>query len=622
MRFIEKFKKVFRSYSGVERVLSIILIVLFVLTGAKYLLDKTGIFGPGVSAIKEGIYTEGFQSNILRINPVYADMNEPDRDVSKLVFSGLTKYDTETQKIIGDMADVTISEDKLTYTFVLKDGIMWHDGEPVTADDVYFTFHDVIQNPDFQNSVLKVNFEGVTINKIDSRTVSFVLTKPNSFFITNTTTGLLPVHLLQNIAVPDLINYQFNQNPIGTGPYKISSPLTNMSGGVSQIVLEKFDQFYGPQPKILKIRFFGFPSKTELLANLNSLNAVPKLSDEAVEAVINNGRFSMYGYSLPQYQAVFFNMDNPLLKSTKVRQAMRKAIFKDVYLDQLPNTIRVETPVLSLDQTAWTYAASMDEATKLLDDAGFNQFYEEQTTESETSDSSVAEETAAAETTPTETAPAETEITAATAATTAAEPALDATAASEAEETVSAEPALPKYRQNAGGTKLEFRLITRLYPEGSYKYNELKIILDYLQINWQRAGIKLNIEMYDTATLQAKIQARDYDLLLYGQSLGYNFDLYGYFHSTQASETGLNLSNYQSFNVDVLIEGIRDTFIDEAKTKKLEELAKAIHDDIPAIFLYRPVYYYASDNKVEGIKLDHLAFPADRFCHIDEWSFT
>ncbi|MBN1494206.1 hypothetical protein JW911_00535 [Candidatus Peregrinibacteria bacterium] len=589
MRVKEKFFKVIRSYTGVEKILSIILIGFFVIFGFKCILDRIGIFGSPESGIKEGIYTEGFQSNLLRINPVYADMNEPDRDVSRLVFSGLTKYDTETQKIVGDMADITVSEDKLTYTFVLKDGIMWHNGDPVTADDVYFTFHDVIQNPDFQNSVLKVNFEGVAINKIDDKTISFVLTKPNSFFITNTTTGLLPYNLLNNIAVADLINYQFNQNPVGTGPYKINSPLTNLSGGVSQVVLEKFDQYYGPQPKILKIRFFGFSSKTELVANLNSLNAIPKLSDEDIETVIQNGRFSLYGYSLPQYQAVFFNMGSPLLKSLKVRQALLKAIFKDVFLDQLPNTIRVETPVLNLDQNAWRYESGMDEAKKLLADAGFNQFYKD--SPSEPAEDETSEETS--------------------------DEAEQPDAAEEA-----ADDSAPEYRQNAGGTKLELKLITRLYPEDSYKYNELKTVLDYLQGNWQKAGIKVNIEMYDSATLQTKIQARDYDLLLYGQSLGYNLDLYGYFHSTQSIETGLNLSNYQSFNVDVLIEAIRNTFDDEVKTKKLQELAKVIQDDIPALFLYRPVYYYASDNKVEGIILDHLAFPSDRFCHIDEWSFT
>jgi len=572
------------------------------LLGGKYLMDKIGIFGFGDNVMKEGIYTEGFQTNLLRINPVYADLNEPDKDISRLVFTGLTKYDTATKKIVGDMADVVISEDKLTYTFTLKDGIMWHDGQPVTADDVYFTFKDIIQSPDFQNPILKANFDGVTVNKIDNKTISFVLTSPNSFFITNTTVGLLPFHVLQGISVSDLYSFQFNQNPVGTGPYKISTPLSTTNNGISQIVLQRFEQYYGSIPELEKIRFYGYPTRTELLANLNSLNAIAKLSDETIEAVSKDPRFSLYGYSLPQYNAIFFNMNNALLKSPKVRLAMQKAIFKDAFLEKLPNTIRIETPVLSLVQDEWRYVAGMDDAKKLLEDAGFNKFYKEETMTPASEDIppvANAQSTDAAQ-------PAVTEENAATTTDSAAQPEV---------------PAI-EYRENAGGNKLELRLVARLYPEGSYKYNETKILIDYLQGNWTKAGIKINVELYDATILQEKIRARDYDLLLFGQSLGYNLDLYGYFHSTQSNENGLNLSNYKSFKVDTLIEAIRTTFDEEEKTKKFTDLAKAIQEDVPAIFLYRPVYYYASDNKVTGMQLEGMAFPSDRFCHIEEWSFT
>lgn len=606
MSFVTLFQRVIRSYTRVEKIVSIFLIGALLLVCGKILLDKTGLFGFGENAVREGIYTEGFQSNIMRINPVYADLNEPDKDVSRLVFTGITKYDPLTKKIVADMADVTISEDRLTYTFILKDGIMWHDGTPVSSNDVYFTFHDVIQSPDFQNPVLKANFEGVVINRIDEKTVSFVLTSPNSFFITNTTVGLLPYHILKTITVTDLFNYQFNQNPIGTGPYKINKPLSTASNGSTQVILERFDQFYGNIPSILKFRFFGYASKNDLVSNLNSLNGAPKLTDEAIGAVEKNSRFSMYGYSLPQYNAVFFNMNNPILKSLKVRQAMQKAIFKDTFLEQLPNTIRVETPVLSLNQEDYKYTASMDDSKKLLEDAGFNQFYKDtDIIQPESADSAAV-------------APSET----------VAEPTAENVQSESTDNTDTATSGetntdnSPEFRKNAGGTKLEFRLITRLYPEGSYKYNETQKVIDYLKQNWEKAGIKLIIELYDASTLQQKIQTRDYDILLFGQSLGYNLDLYGYYHSTQTTETGLNLSNYKSFKVDMLIEAIRTTFNDDEKNKKLEELAKVIQEDIPAIFLYRPVYFYASDNKAQGINLEGMAFPSDRFCHIDAWSFT
>lgn len=604
------FVRVLRSYSGVEKIVSIILVVAFIAIGGKYVYEK---FGNGIQvAGAEGIYTEGFQTGILRINPVYTDLNEADRDVSRLVFTGLTKYDPDTKKVVSDMADVVIGQDHLTYTFTLKGGLFWHDGEPVTADDVYFTFHDVIQSPDFQNPILKANFDGVEITKIDDMSVSFKLNAPNSFFITNTNVGILPQHVLGDVPVADLLTHEFNVNPIGTGPYKISSPLTNTMTGVTQVVLEQSQYYYDAKPQIQKIRFFGYPSRVELVANRNSLNAISKLTDEAIEAVSRDSRYSLYGYSLPQYNAVFMNMDNPNLKSLKVRQALQKAIFKDAFREQIPNTIPVETPVLSLDQNEWRYIANMDDAKKLLDDAGFKEFTEEDEVTSEPA--STKEDVASTETdTVEETTPDETTEVVAEAQPEEAQPVAEVTETEAGTERL--------MRKNAGGQVLEFRLIARLYPENTYKYTETQTVLNYLEENWAKAGVKLNIELYDSETLQEKIRTRDYDMLLFGQGLGYNLDLYGYWHSTQATENGLNLSNYKSFQVDTLIEAIRTTFDDEEKQKKLEQLAKVIQDDIPAIFLYRPVYYYASDNKVKGIRLEDMAFPADRFCRIDEWSF-
>lgn len=590
------FLRTIKSYSKSEKIISFILVVIILLFGTKLVVDN---FSAKVAQGKEGVYTEGFANGIFRINPVYSDLNEADRDVSKLVFRGLTKYNSKAQAIVGDMADITISEDKLTYTFEIHDNIKFHDGEILDADDVIFTFQTIVQNPEFQNPLLWANFEGVEINKVDDMTVEFILTAPNSFFITNTTVGVLPEHILSEVPIYELLNHEFNFNPVGTGPYKIESPLNTTMTGVTQVVLERFDEFYGELPEITKMRFFGYPSKQDLIDNSDSLNAIPKVTEEVIAAMSDNSRFSMSGYSLPQYFAVFINMEHSTLKSNKVREALQLSIYKNAFLDILPNTIKVETPVMSLDQDDYRYTANMDDAKELLYDAGWIKFTpgeEVATEEEEISDVAADEEE--------EEAPevTDTEIT---------------------EEVVEEETGEPEVlmRKNAAGTLLEFKMIARLYPEDSFKYKETETVLNYLQENWQKAGIKLNIELYDVATLQEKISAKDYDLLLFGQGLGYNLDLYGFWHSTQAGEGGLNLSNYKSFAVDTMIEQIRATFDEDEKDALLKKMAGIIQDDIPAIFLYRPVYYYASDNKVQGIELDNMAFASDRFCRLNEWTF-
>ena len=118
-----------------------------------------------------------------------------------------------------------------------------------------------------------------------------------------------------------------------------------------------------------------------------------------------------------------------------------------------------------------------------------------------------------------------------------------------------------------------------------------------------------------------ELTKRAYDLLLVGQILGYNLDTYSYWHSTQATPVGQNFSNYKSFQVDSLIETIRSTFDQDKRHEKLTELAERIKDDIPSIFLYRPVYYYASDSKVSGISMEGVVFPSDRFGTMSKWKF-
>jgi ABC-type transport system substrate-binding protein len=275
----------------------------------------------------------------------------------------------------------------------------------------------------------------------------------------------------------------------------------------------------------------------------------------------------------------------------------------------------VETPVLSFEQEEWKYAASMDEAKELLDDAGYALVEEEinfdggESREEEgQADESQADETEDVSEDVIEETPEE-----------------DSSEEESAEEE-EVETPVPEdsgetrvVRKNPGGDVLEFRLVARLYPEGSYKYNEINTVINYLEKQWDTAGITVSVELYDATTLQEIIRTRDYDLLLFGQSLGYNQDLYGYWHSTQAGESGLNLSNYKSFAVDTLIEQIRTTFDDEEKESLARTLAETIQADTPAIFLYRPVYYYASDGKVKGLDLQNMAFPADRFCSVADW---
>jgi ABC-type transport system substrate-binding protein len=248
-------------------------------------------------------------------------------------------------------------------------------------------------------------------------------------------------------------------------------------------------------------------------------------------------------------------MDSAILKKDKVRLALNESIDKEALIKSLSNKTSVDTPLLELKQSDWVTKVNVEQAKGALFDSGYK---------------------------------------------------MDADGKS-------------PYRKDAKGNGMKLVMLVRQYEDGSAQAQETKVAADFLKKSWGDIGIEIDAQYADESTFNDRLRGRDYDLVLTGQSLGYNFDTYSYWHSSQANADGLNLSNYRSFASDALIERIRDTFDSTLKEKLVKELAKEISLDIPAVFLFRPTYTFATDNKVKGIELANLAFLCDRFAHIERW---
>ncbi|MBU1992582.1 MAG: ABC transporter substrate-binding protein [Patescibacteria group bacterium] len=539
---INTFFRTVRAYNDREKVLSQVILALVIIIFFKMLFFS----GPA-------IYTEGYVGRIVSLNPVFSDLNEVDRDVSNLVFSGLMRYDPDTGAVISDMAALKVSEDKNVYTFILKDYIKWHDGKVVTAEDVYFTFHDIIQNPEFTNPILKANFDGVEIKQIDERTITFTLGKPNSFFITNTTTGILPKHILGEVLVPELAMHEFNTNPIGTGPYKVNGRVKSNPDGTTSVKLAGFRDYYGEHPQISDMEIIAYPSVDHLVDDRENVNSLSKITGIDADPIREDSDYELIPYRLPQYTALFMNMDSNLLKHKKIRVGVMKAIEKNKILTVLNDIELIDTPLLELNTDEWIYEPGFDEANGALYDSGYKYLEDED-----------------------------------------------------------------RYRKDEDGNELVLRFVVRQYPLETRLALETQDLVNFLVNSWAEVGIKVIPEWYEMMDFNEMVQARDYDLLLAGQSLGYNLDTFAYWHSSQI-KNGLNLSNYKSFKADTLLEEVRDTFDEEEKQGKLFELATQMADDVPALILYRPVYYFATDGAVDNISVENLAYPGDRYMKIAEW---
>ena len=558
MKFFSFIKNTLRAYEFKHSLISLFSIVVLLL-----MIVKLSIFpyGFGIFDVTT-VYTQGMVSNngVRLINPLFVDYNEADREVSSLVFSGLMKYDPSKRAVVDDMATMTLNEDKTQYTLQLREGLKWHDGADVTAEDVYFTYHDLIMSPSFPNEILKANFAGTQIEMLNDRTVRFTLEKPNIFFVANLTTGIVPEHVLSGIEPYEILNNSFNSVPVGTGPYKVVEAPQTFPSGRMQITLERNTNYYGPILEIEFMRFITYPTMTGLMDEISSLNGVVRVTGEDIMNFESSERFQLLSYELPQYTAVFMNMESQILKDPDVRLALQKSVDKTALMDLFVDKIPVDTPLMQLNQEEWEYQPNVEEAQGALKDAGWEY---------------LAEDTEKA-----------------------------------------------GIRYDDEDNPLALNLVARFAPEGSSQNEETQKVVAYLQDSWESIGIEIQVEFLPDETFREAISSRQYDLLLVGQSLGYNLDTYSYWHSTQADPGGQNFANYKSFQVDKLIEDIRFVFDEEKRAELLTDLAERIREDVPAVFLYRPVYYYADDGKVNGISTDGLVFPSDRFYNVGEWTFA
>ena len=136
-----------------------------------------------------------------------------------LLFNGLTAHDADNQVVAGLAESWDYDADTFTYTFHIRPGITWHDGEPFTSKDVKFTI-EAIMDPE-NGSENAPNYEDVEeITTPDDLTVSFRLIEPNVAFLEYMTMAILPAHLLEG---EDMQESDFFRHPIGTGPYKLES---------------------------------------------------------------------------------------------------------------------------------------------------------------------------------------------------------------------------------------------------------------------------------------------------------------------------------------------------------------------------------------------------------------
>lgn len=700
-----------KSYARLERWFFVFLGATFILS-LTYLLTRfyrdSTILIPSFG----GTYIEGSVGDLQPLNPWFTIQNDVNRDIVSLVFGGLLKYNPQTKRIEEDLATMKVSSDGTIYTLRLHDDLFWHDStdavpHPVTAEDVLFTFQ-TLQDPDFPNQLLRQNFRGVDIEMLDERIVRFRLEAPYSFFPSNLTLGLLPKRSFEKIPVKLLDQtLDFGFEPVGAGPYKLRSIVeTDLS---TEVTLERFPRSIEPQYRLERIVFRIFPDYHTLLSdlrNLDGIRAVPR-TDRGDPAVPK--RFTALPYTLPQYVALFFNLDRSALQDQKLRLGLQLGTNKQEIVELVHESVIVDTPLLELDTGDWRYQFVPESAQGALFESAW--YFPEKVRLQRLLEQREANSVGIVKTDPivlldtgallslsgvvqgfTFPAMINGNVVAPGAGSgtwVAALPTIGTGAlrlgenllrltdrkgktvdsfylwrtSSAREYRLAAEEqrlvdqflqskspsAVPSkriavkglvldngflrlrrssdtigVRINDAGQKLVLTLLTSPAPE---KY---KLIAETIQRQWAALGVQVQIVVPDTrASFEGRLLKRDYDILLFGQSLLDNLDAYPYWHSGSAQRLtnnrndlrldAYNLSQYRSFEADTLLENVRKTTDETERNDALQRLRDVLKRDVPAVFLYSPVYVFAHRDDLLGVNLGYLSLHSDRLLSLHEW---
>lgn len=238
------------------------------------------------------------------------------REVMFNVFEGLVKPDSEGNFVEAVASKVEISEDGLTYSFTLRDGVVFHNGDVCTTDDVLYSFETCAATSVYSNVVAALS--AIVETSVDGSVISFTLAEPNSDFLS----AVSSVYIL-----PEGYTEQATQ-PVGTGPFKFVSRSVQ-----ENFILERHDAYYGQGANLDRVTYKIYEDSTALFNALDSgtLDLVAHLTMDQVNN-LSNGYTVLEG-TMNLVQAIYLNNAVAPFDNELVRQALCYAVDVDAMLD-------------------------------------------------------------------------------------------------------------------------------------------------------------------------------------------------------------------------------------------------------------------------------------------------
>lgn len=319
------------------RFMSVILVFFLLLAGCSYGGDSSN--SSGEQSEGEGTGSDPKKGGKVSIpivadptfNPWHPNAYAESNVVNRVLFSGLTQPGKDLAPSPDLATKWETSDDELEWTFYLRDDVLWHDGEKFTAEDVAYTFNEIVLNDELGANNSSYFQKVKEVQVVNDYEVKFIMESPVAALpaYLSFNTEIVPKHIFEGEDPWELTSFN-KVNPVGTGAYKLKSYTSGQS-----VVLERNDDFYGDVGLLDEIEYKVLPDvNTHVAQILSGELSIFALDDLAsIERIEQAEGVSVFGRETPRFFWIIVNHEEEKYQDKRVKQAILHAIDRQNIID-------------------------------------------------------------------------------------------------------------------------------------------------------------------------------------------------------------------------------------------------------------------------------------------------
>jgi peptide/nickel transport system substrate-binding protein len=525
-------------------------------------------------------YREGMLGGPVSVNPL-AVASQVDRDLVALVFSGLVRLGPG-DTMIPDLAERwTVDDTGKTWTFELREGLRWHDGEPLTAADVAFTI-ETLRHEEYTGPGIG-SWREVTVSTSGDRTVRFDLMTPLGGFLQLATQPIAPRHLLGDVAVDQIADDPFGRAPVGSGPFAIlelddDHAVLEPSAMAAMPAVESAPPDSSPMPTDtlasaapterpavavprltrIELSFFQTPEALSEAFGAGRLDVASGLAPADAAILAEKPGSRLLEYPGTTLTAIVLNLrpSHPELRDERVRAALLGGIDRTAIVESVFGRLATTAETL-IPPTSWAFDPTASPAT------GF-----------------------------------------------------DAAAATAALTTAGWTKVDGAWRPTGVTTEYVLEVLVPLRATNPALYEIAAGVTDA----WEAFGFKVRLTEVDPGTLVVdRLQTGTFMAAGVDVAIGHDPDLYALLASSQTRTGGLNVSGIQDAALDGLLAAARAPGTAEARKAAYTALQTRLATGRFLLPIAWADEVVVARQSLEGVAVRQVADPSDRFWDVLTW---